>query len=169
MSAEKSDRESPRLEVIGRIHTGFVAAQGTPIQPRYADSAEGTVVVEKRFLPALEDLDGFERIWLLYYMDRANPYVPKVVPYRDTRERGLFATRSPGRPNPIGMSTVRLVGREGNVLKVLDVDVLDDTPLLDIKPYVPEFDAYTSARAGWFEHSGSGRTHADGRFHSGQK
>jgi len=88
-----------------------------------------------------------------------------VVPYRDTRERGLFATRAPSRPNPIGLSVVRLLGRDANVLRVADVDILDGTPLLDIKPYVPEFDAHPASRAGWLDERRADRKEADDRFH----
>jgi len=153
------------LQPIGIIHTPFAQPAGTPIQPVYADGAPGEVVVDAPFDAALADIDGFDRVWLLYWLDRARPFQPRVVPYRDTRERGLFATRSPCRPNPIGLSTVRLVRREGPLLHVLDVDVLDGTPLLDIKPYVPAFDAHPGARAGWFEDVAIDRRHADARFH----
>jgi tRNA-Thr(GGU) m(6)t(6)A37 methyltransferase TsaA len=153
------------LRVIGRIRTPFVEAKGTPIQPAYADGAAGQVIVDDLFGAALDDLEGFERVWLLYWMDRVTGFKPRVVPYRDTRERGLFATRSPCRPNPIGISVVRLTRREGHVLHVADVDMLDGTPLLDIKPYVPEFDARPSSRAGWFESCGVDRRVADERFH----
>ena len=134
------------LQVIGRIQTPFVEATGTPIQSVYAQGAKGQVIVADSFAAALDDIEGFDRVWLVYWLDRATAFQPRVVPYRDTRERGLFATRSPCRPNPIGMSAVRLVRREGCILHVIDIDVLDDTPLLDIKPYVPEFDAHPSAK-----------------------
>lgn len=165
----ESDRDGRRdgmvLRVVGRIRTPFREGAGTPIQSVYAPDAEGTVVVEEPFAAALDDVDGFERLWLLYWMDRVAPFRPRVVPYRDTRERGLFATRSPCRPNPIGLSVVRLVRREGRVLHVAGVDVLDGTPLLDVKPYVPEFDAFPSSRAGWLDACGADRRVADGRFH----
>ena len=154
------------LQVIGRIRTPFHAAQGTPIQSAYSRGAEGQVIVADHFAAALDDIEEFERVWLVYWMDRVVTFQPRVVPYRDTREHGLFATRSPCRPNPIGLSAVRLLRREGCVLHVADVDMLDDTPLLDIKPYVPEFDAHPSAKAGWFDASGVDRRVADGRFHA---
>jgi tRNA-Thr(GGU) m(6)t(6)A37 methyltransferase TsaA len=121
--------------------------------------------LHKSFAPALEDIEGFDRLWLIYYMDRTGPFKAKVVPYRDTMEHGLFATRSPNRPNPIGMSIVRLLRREGSCLVVADMDILDGTPLLDIKPYVPEFDCHANSRAGWFEKAGADRRTADDRFH----
>jgi len=153
------------LQPIGVIRTPFTAPAGTPIQPAYAIGTPGEVMVDEAFERALADVDGFERLWLIYWFDRALPFEPRVVPYRDTRERGLFATRSPCRPNPIGLSAVRLVRREGPVLHVLDVDVLDGTPLLDIKPYVPAFDAHVGARAGWLDDVPTDRRHADSRFH----
>jgi len=161
-------QDHPRVEinlrVIGRIRTPFVQATGTPIQPTYAQGAEGQVIVDDPFAAALDDIEGFERVWLVYWMDRVVAFRPRVVPYRDTRERGLFATRSPCRPNPIGLSVVRLVRRDERVLHVADVDILDDTPLLDIKPYVPEFDAHPSSKSGWLDACGRDRRIADGRF-----
>lgn len=162
----EDSRAGISLRVIGRIRTPFVAAPGTPIQSAYAEGSEGSVVVDDVFAEALDDLEGFDRVWLVYWMDRVSSFKPHVVPYRDTRARGLFATRSPCRPNPIGMSVVRLLGRDGGRLRVADVDILDDTPLLDIKPYVPEFDAHPSAKAGWFDECGVDRRIADARFHA---
>lgn len=153
------------LVPIGVIHSPHRSAAGTPIQPAYAEQCEGQVVVDEGFEAALGDLDGFDRVWLIYWLDRAGPYKPHVVPYRDTREHGLFATRSPCRPNPIGLSVVRLLGCEQRILQVGGIDVLDGTPLLDIKPYVPEFDAYPSSRAGWLDECRENRRLADGRFH----
>jgi tRNA-Thr(GGU) m(6)t(6)A37 methyltransferase TsaA len=150
---------------IGIIRTPFPEAPGTPIQGVYARGSEGRVVLSESFAPALDDIEGFERLWLVYWMDRIGPYKPKVIPYRDTKEHGLFATRSPSRPNAIGMSVVRFLKREGCVLFVADVDMLDNTPLLDIKPYVPEFDAHPQSRAGWFDNPGVDRRQSDNRFH----
>jgi tRNA (adenine37-N6)-methyltransferase len=161
----KSTEAGLSFRVIGRIHTPFAEANGTPIQPAYADRALGQVIVDAPFSSALDDIEGFERVWLVYWMDRATSFQPRVVPYRDTREHGLFATRSPCRPNPIGLSVVRLLSREDCVLRVADVDILDNTPLLDIKPYVPEFDAHPASKAGWFDTCGVDRRMADGRFH----
>jgi len=159
------ERREASYQPIGVIRSPHRVAAGTPIQPAYADQSEGQVVVDMEFEAALADIDGFERIWLVYSFDRAGPFKPRVVPYRDTREHGLFATRSPCRPNPIGISAVRLVGRERNVLHVSGLDILDGTPLLDIKPYVPQFDAHTASRAGWLDDSETDRRLADGRFH----
>lgn len=157
--------KSIHIDAIGTIRTPFKEASGTPIQAVYAQGAEGQVEVNRKFVSALDDIEGFERLWLVYWMDRVGPFHPKVVPYRDTMEHGLFATRSPSRPNPIGMSAVRLVKRKGPVLYVADVDILDGTPLIDIKPYIPEFDAHPVSRAGWFDNPGVDRRRADDRFH----
>jgi tRNA-Thr(GGU) m(6)t(6)A37 methyltransferase TsaA len=162
-----SETDSPgiALRVIGSIRTPFAEACGTPIQPVYGGGSEGQVVVDEPYAAALDDIEGFERVWLIYWMDRAAAFRPRVVPYRDTTERGLFATRAPCRPNPVGLSAVRLLRREGRILHVADIDVLDGTPLLDIKPYVAEFDAHPSSRAGWLDAGGTDRKVADGRFH----
>jgi tRNA-Thr(GGU) m(6)t(6)A37 methyltransferase TsaA len=153
------------VNAIGIIRTPFGAPAGTPIQPVYGQGVEGRVEVDERYEAALADIEGFDRLWLIYWMDRAGPFAPLVVPYRDDVERGLFATRSPARPNPIGLSAVRLLERRRHVLRVADLDILDGTPLLDIKPYVPAFDAHPRSRAGWLERAGRDRTMADERFH----
>jgi len=157
--------EDAHLEVIGRIRTPFIEPTGTPIQPAFALGVEGQVVLGSGFSSALKDIEGFERLWLIYWLDRITTRRLQVVPYRDTQERGVFATRAPCRPNPIGMSSVRLLRRESDVLHVADVDILDGTPLLDIKPYVPEYDAHPLSKAGWVDSTTSSRRVADGRFH----
>ena len=154
-----------RLRPIGVIHSPYREPQGTPIQPAFGGDVRGEVEVFDEYAEALDDLEGFERIWLIFWLHRARPHRLRVVPYRDTEERGLFATRAPSRPNPIGLSVVRLVGREGNRLLVEGLDILDGTPLLDIKPYVPKIDAHSGSKAGWFDAKSSTREVADGRFH----
>lgn len=151
------------LTAIGLIHSPHRKVQGAPIRPRWAAGIEGTVEVCPEFAPGLRDLEGFERIWLLYWFDRACEAQLEVVPYRDTQKRGVFATRAPSRPNPIGLSCARLLGIEGNILRVADLDVLDGTPLLDIKPYVPDCDVFTVERIGWWSEARSSQV-ADGRF-----
>ena len=153
------------VQAIGVIRTPFRDAVGTPIQAAYGQGVEGQVTVQQAYEPALDDIEGFERIWLIYWMDRVGRFRPKVVPYRDTKEHGLFATRSPARPNPIGMSVVRFLRRERTTLLVADIDILDGTPLLDIKPYIADFDAHPGSRAVWFDRAGVDRRLADGRFH----
>jgi tRNA (Thr-GGU) A37 N-methylase len=100
-TAQPSIRDWIQLRPVGVIRTGLTEAVGTPIQPVYAPGAGGQVIVEECFAPAIDDLDGFDRVWLLYWMDRVGPFKARVMPYRDTRERGLFATRSPCRPNSL--------------------------------------------------------------------
>jgi len=153
------------LNPIGVIHTPFNEPTGTPIQSGFAGRAAGRVEVFEPYVAGLTDLEGFERIWLLYWLDRAAPWRPSVVPYMDHRPRGLFATRAPSRPNPIGMSCVRLVSVVGDTLHVADVDMLDGTPLLDIKPYAPRFDCYEVGRSGWLDRVSGRDTSADDRFH----
>jgi tRNA-Thr(GGU) m(6)t(6)A37 methyltransferase TsaA len=157
------------IKAIGTIYSPYQTAAGTPIQSTYAGGAEGRVALDPAYERALDDIEGFERLWLIYWMDRVGPFRLKVIPYRDDREHGVFATRSPSRPNPIGMSVVRLLRREGSTLVVADIDMLDGTPLLDIKPYVPEFDAYPVSRAGWFDSAAVDRRRADGRFHDSHR
>ncbi|MBT3217935.1 MAG: tRNA (N6-threonylcarbamoyladenosine(37)-N6)-methyltransferase TrmO [Proteobacteria bacterium] len=152
------------LKPIGVVHSPHKTRAATPIQPRFASDFEGTVEVFEPFVHALSDLDAFERIWIIFALDRAGPFKPKVIPFRDTIERGLFSTRAPCRPNPLGMSVVRLFSVEHNLLRVGDLDILDGTPLLDIKPYVPLFDSYPDARAGWIGASDVARTRSDERF-----
>jgi len=154
------------MNVIGLIRTRFTKHEGTPIQPSTAKGASGTVEVYEQYREALRDLDGFERIWLVYLFDRAAEFSPLVKPYRDTTERGLFSTRAPSRPKPLGISAVRLVSvePEKGELSVEGIDVLDRTPLLDIKPYIPEFDAFPNSRAGWMDASASKESLADRRF-----
>lgn len=136
---------------IGVIRTPFSNPVGTPIQGALAHDAKGTVVLEPAFHAGIDDLDGFSHLILLYAFDRIDGFCLKVKPYLDDRERGIFATRSPCRPNPIGMTVVRLLGIKEGSLAVGGVDMLDGTPLLDIKPSVPEFDYSSSVRCGWFE------------------
>ena len=151
---------------IGVIHSPFQAADGCPIQPRAAKGVEGTVEVLPALTGGLKDLQGFERIWLIYWFNRSSFDKDKLVvtPYLDKTAHGVFATRAPARPNPIGISPVRLLEVCGNVLKVCDVDVVDGTPLLDIKPYVPQFDCFVEARSGWVGNRVIEGKVADGRF-----
>ena len=136
---------------IGIICSPFTTPEGMPIQPSGARGVRGRVEVQPAYHEGLKDLDGFSHIILLYHFHRSQGYCLQVVPFLDTRPRGLFATRAPRRPNPIGLSIVRLERVAGGVLHVCDVDVLDRTPLLDIKPYVPQFDTPTDVRSGWLE------------------
>lgn len=139
---------------IGIIHTPFTDPEGMPIQPTGAAGVEGRVEVFEEYRPGLKDLEGFSHVVLLYHFHRSRSFQLEVVPFLDKVVRGLFATRAPRRPNPIGLSVVRLERIEDGVLLVQNVDILDRTPLLDIKPYVPEFDTPTEIRTGWLEQAG---------------
>lgn len=134
---------------IGVIRSEHVAAEKTPIQPVYARGCRGHVEVSPDFAEGLRDLEGFSHIYLIYHMHRAGPAKLVVRPFLEDVDRGVFATRAPCRPNPIGLSIVELVRREGNVLYVDRLDVLDGTPLLDIKPYAAKFDCIEGTRNGW--------------------
>lgn len=157
---------NPTLQFIGTIHTPWKTQEGTPIQPVKGRGEQGTVEVYPEYTPALKDLEGFERIWLLYWFHRAGAAKLAVTPYLDSVPRGLFATRAPARPNAIGLSSVALDAVEGNILHIRDVDMLDGTPLLDIKPHVPEFDHYDIQRCGWLDsiHLKEQSGRADDRF-----
>lgn len=134
---------------IGVIHSEHRERERTPIQPVCAPGSAGRVEVFAEFVAGLDDVEGFSHIYLLYAFHRARSAPLKVVPYLDDVPRGVFATRSPDRPNPLGLSLVRLVERRGAELLVEDLDVLDGTPLLDIKPYVARFDSRPDSRGGW--------------------
>ena len=136
---------------IGIIHSPFTELEGMPIQPTGAAGIKGTVEVFKDFHQGLADLDGFSHIILLYFFNLSRGFELHVVPFLDSTPRGLFATRAPKRPNPIGLSIVQLDRIDGGMLYIQNVDILDGTPLLDIKPYVPEFDAQANVRTGWLE------------------
>jgi tRNA-Thr(GGU) m(6)t(6)A37 methyltransferase TsaA len=159
-----SGEQRVELTAIGTIRTAFVQATGTPIQPYRARGSTGTVEIFAPYVEGLRDLEGFERIWLVYWFHRASPAQMRVVPYRDTVEHGIFATRVPARPNPIGISSVRLLAVEGNLLRIAEVDILDGTPLLDIKPNVPQYDTYPIARCGWLDGVPDVPVVADARF-----
>jgi tRNA-Thr(GGU) m(6)t(6)A37 methyltransferase TsaA len=136
---------------IGVIRSPHTEKKDTPIQPVFAKGVAGQVEVLPQYEEGLRDIEGFSHIYLLYAFDRADGTRLSVVPYLGDTERGVFATRAPCRPNALGMSLVRLLRREGTVLDIEDVDVLDGTPLLDIKPYIGRYDSRDDARSGWQE------------------
>ena len=138
-----------RYRPIGVIHSPFKETKGMPIQPAGARGVAGTVEVIPECGDGLKDLDGFSHIFLLYHFHLSQGYSLMVKPYLDDSLRGVFATRAPRRPNAIGISVVRLVGIEGCTLHIEEVDIVDSTPLLDIKPYVQEFDSREVGRIGW--------------------
>jgi len=134
---------------IGVIHSKHIVADKTPIQPVYAKGCKGRAEILPEFAEGLRDLEGFSHIYLIYHFHRTGPAKLKVKPFLQDIERGLFSTRAPCRPNPIGLSVVRLVKIKGTTLHLEDVDILDGTPLLDIKPYTAKFDCIVTTRNGW--------------------
>ena len=157
--------ESLIFRVIGKIKSSYIKQAGTPIQPHLKKSADAEIHIKEEYREGLADLESFDRIWALTLLDRAKEYKMKVIPYRDTTERGLFATRAPSRPNNIGLSCVRLVSvnKTDGIIKVQGIDFLNETPVLDIKPYVPEFDSFPESSAGWLNNTNI-RKYADARF-----
>jgi tRNA-Thr(GGU) m(6)t(6)A37 methyltransferase TsaA len=154
------------LRPIGYIHSPFTDPQGMPIQPVGAKGVQGQIKIELQYVEGLRDLEGFSHIILLYYLHKANGYQLQVVPFLDDQPHGVFATRAPRRPNPLGLSIVKLNKIEGDTLYIEGVDILDGTPLLDIKPYIPAFDQHKGTRAGWYAKAGgqADSTRADSRF-----
>lgn len=139
------------LNPIGIIHSPFTKLEGMPIQPAAAAGIRGTIEMFEEYHEGLKDLDGFSHIILLFHFHRSQGFKLHVVPFMDNQPRGLFATRAPRRPNQVGLSVVQLDSIENGVLHIQNVDILDGTPLLDIKPYVPEFDSAADIRTGWLE------------------
>ncbi len=136
---------------IGIIRTPFKTPSGTPIQPTGAAGVKAKVEIFPEYCQGLADLEGFSHIILLYLFHLSKKFKLKVKPFLDEELRGLFATRAPARPNPVGISVVRLIKVDDAVLYIEDIDVVDKTPLLDIKPYIPEFDIRKVNRTGWME------------------
>jgi len=154
------------MKPIGTIHTPFTTLEDMPIQPKGAADVIGTIELEQQYLEGLADLNGFSHIYLLYQFHKARRTALTVTPFMDTSPRGVFATRSPLRPNHIGLSIVRLIGVEKDIVTVQGIDVLDATPLLDIKPYITAFDAVQQSRSGWMQAAEEdvARKRSDGRF-----
>lgn len=134
---------------IGVIRSEHTELAATPIQPAFAQDCRGRAEILPAYAEGLRDVEGFSHLYLIYALDRAGPARLLVKPYLQDVEHGIFATRAPFRPNPIGLSLVRLVRREGCVLHLDGLDVLDGTPLLDLKPYAPRFDPVENPRGGW--------------------
>ncbi len=151
---------------IGIIHSPYKDIRGMPIQPTGAVGIDGYLEIYPEYGDGLKDLEGFSHIILLYHFHLAKGYSLTVKPFLDPEERGLFSTRAPKRPNPIGISVVRLTGVKENRVNVKDMDVLDGTPLLDIKPYVPEFDHREVRGTGWLTKTAAdvSEKRSDGRF-----
>lgn len=156
------------LESIGTINTEFKEIEGMPIQPTGAKGVKGTIVIKDKYVDGLKDLDGFSHIHLIYLLHKVEGYKLEVKPFMDTKTHGVFATRSPKRPNRIGMSVVKVNKVEGNTVFIENVDILDETPLLDIKPYVPQLyeDTIDELKIGWFDtnHQKAKSQKSDDRF-----
>ena len=159
------------MKPIGVARTPFKERKEMPIQPTGARDVVGEIEVAEEYAPGLKDLDGFSHIFLIYCFHESKGYDLTVVPFMDTVSRGVFATRAPRRPNPVGLSVVRVLGVDGNRIRVQDIDVLDGTPILDIKPYVPKFDAPDVDAIGWLDgNDGKSETlRSDGRFVEGNR
>jgi tRNA-Thr(GGU) m(6)t(6)A37 methyltransferase TsaA len=155
-----------RYKPIGIIHSPFKEPKGTPIQPASAKGAKGTIEIFPEYAEGLKDIDGFSHIILIYHFHLSKASSLMVQPFLEKKLHGVFATRSPSRPNPIGVSVVRLLSVENHVLFVENLDVVDGTPLLDIKPYVPEFDKQEIEKIGWLTNNINKLSTAkdDGRF-----
>lgn len=140
-----------RFEPIGYVSTPYTDISDMPIQSVAAKGVAGRIELLPDYVEGLADVEGFSYLWLIYHLHQTSQGGLTVTPFLDNRPHGIFATRSPRRPNAIGLSVVRLTGVEGSVLHIEDVDILDGTPLLDIKPFVPAFDHRDAERIGWFE------------------
>jgi tRNA-Thr(GGU) m(6)t(6)A37 methyltransferase TsaA len=141
------------FQPIGIVHSPFTDLEGMPIQPSSATGVEGLVEIIPPYIDGLQDLDGFSHIILLYHFHKSDHVKLVVTPFLDSKAHGIFATRAPTRPNPIGLSIVKLESIEYDKLHISNVDILDGTPLLDIKPYIPEFDQQQDVRIGWLSAS----------------
>jgi len=155
-----------QLTPIGIMHTPFKELTDMPIQPSGAKGVKGRIELRPEFSAGLQDLAGFSHIYVLYHFHQTTEARMTVTPFLDKQPRGLFATRAPTRPNPIGLSVLALESIDGNTLEVTNVDMLDGTPLLDIKPYVPEFDQPEEVRTGWLQNArgNSKQVRSDQRF-----
>jgi len=154
------------IKPIGIIHSPYDTIDDMPIQPKGAANVEGHIVVDKKYIDGLQDLEGFSHLYLLYSFHKTTRTELLVTPFMDTQTRGVFATRSPLRPNHIGISIVELKRVEGNTVVVEGIDILDGTPLLDIKPYIKKFDSVKVSCSGWLQASDEEISNArsDNRF-----
>ena len=151
---------------IGIIHSPFTELSGMPIQPTGENSTEGKLEIYPKHADGLKDIEGFSHIYLLYHLHKAAPAKLHLKPFLDNQARGVFSTRAPRRPNPIGLSLVKITRVEENFIFVENIDILNGTPLLDIKPYIPEFEDTSKIRVGWLRKS-KGKVRqkkSDGRF-----
>lgn len=154
------------IKPIGVIQSPFKSVEDMPIQPSGANGVRGKLILNPAFEEGLADLDGFSHIYLIYIFHAIQSFQLTVTPFLDNEQRGIFSTRAPKRPNPIGLSVVKLINIEGNLLYLDNIDMLDGTPVIDIKPYVPAFDHPGETRIGWLQESSDrvNRTRSDKRF-----
>jgi tRNA (adenine37-N6)-methyltransferase len=156
--------ETP-FTIIGTVRSPWKTTEGMPIQPSGAQGIQGRIDIFGEFRPGLSDLEGFSRIILIYQFHKSNGYDLLVTPFLDTRLHGVFATRAPRRPSQIGISVVRLAGVDESGIDILDIDILDRTPVLDIKPYIPEIDSFPDEKTGWLsDPEDMATSRADRRF-----
>jgi tRNA-Thr(GGU) m(6)t(6)A37 methyltransferase TsaA len=151
---------------IGTVRSPFKTIEGTPIQPVGARGVRGQIEIRREFAAGLKDLEGFSHLILIYHFHLSDGFDLEVTPFLDDERHGVFATRAPKRPNPIGISIVKLVDIQGSLLIIEDVDIVDGTPLLDLKPYVPQFDSRETEKIGWLTDriQDVEKSRADGRF-----
>ncbi len=140
-----------KFESIGVVQTSYKTLENMPIQPMGAKGVKASIVLNDEFVDGLKDLEEFSHVILIYHLHKVIDYKLKIIPFMDTEEHGVFATRSPRRPNAIGISTVKLIGVNGNIIHIEDADVLDGTPLLDIKPFFGQFDNREHVKSGWLD------------------
>ena len=152
------------LKYIGIIKTPFEEKAGVPIQAKVGEEFCGQIILNEEYIDGLKDLDGFSHIHLIFHFNRHDNHSLTVTPYMDDTPRGLFATRAPKRPNPIGLSLVEIIDIKDNIINFRGVDILNNTPLLDIKPYYHDFDSRENAKAGWLDRVKKRRKISDDRF-----
>lgn len=163
LSTPSMSQEQIVYQPIGILRTMHQDPEKTPFQPAFAAGCKGEAEIFPPFVDGLEDLDGFSHIYLIYHLHRGQPMQLRVRPFLNDVARGIFATRATCRPNPIGFSIVRLIERQGAVLLLEDVDILDQTPLLDIKPYIARFDCIQGCRSGWQDQVDDATAHIRGK------
>ena len=154
------------IKPVGIIHSPFKTVENMPIQPSAAKDVSGTIEIFPEFTEGLADLDGFSHIYIIFHLHRVRGHKLRVIPFLDTVERGIFSTRSPARPNPVGLSVAEIISVKKNIIEIRGVDMLDGSPVIDIKPFVPDFESCENVRKGWFEgKTGNAlKTRSDERF-----
>jgi len=136
---------------VGVIHSPYKTVENMPIQPSAGKGTEAEIEIFPEFADGLSDIEGFSHIYIIFHLNMVKTPKLKVIPFLDDVERGIFATRSPARPNPIGLSLAEIVAVKNNIITIRGVDMLDGSPVLDIKPFVPDFESHNDVRIGWFE------------------